>query len=124
LTTLASVLIVDRADETRDTLRAVLEQQGLAVQEARTLAEAQAAAHAVRPEVVVLDADGLAGDGAAVVASLASAAEIPTAQVLVLASRLRRHDSVPRGQLVPKPYHYAPLIHRIEGLLASLPRAA
>jgi CheY-like chemotaxis protein len=146
-----SVLIVDRSEETREVLQAVLERRGV-----RTLAAGKAKkglelARQHRPDLIVLDLDlddtpaeqfsavpcraGIL-PGARVGGSpaghkpdrmpvLAEAAETPAPQEepyqprLVLLGSLRGlRDRLPEGEFVSKPYHYGPLIRRIEELLA------
>ena len=40
---------------------------------------------------------------------------------LVLLGSVRRRQPPPRGEYVAKPYHYAPLIRRIEEILSANP---
>jgi DNA-binding response OmpR family regulator len=69
-----------------------------------------------RPDVIVLDleTDESRPAQAAPVAQQWLASRVP----LVLLGSLRRGAQAPGcGEFVPKPYHYGPLIRRIEGLL-------
>jgi len=124
------VLIVDRSPATREVLQTALERRGV-----RTLAAGRPEAglelaRRHRPELIVLDLDDTPGslpagqqlaqgDGT----DAAAAAEPPYRPHLVLLGNLRGWRALlPEGEFVPKPYHYAPLIRKIEQLLASVPR--
>ena len=137
---LRSVLIVDRSPETREVLQTALERRGV-----RTLSTGRAErglklARQHHPDLVVLDlemddlpaeqfadygADGnrpipiLAETKIGAVPCCAGEASPPQCQPrLVLLGSLRRQaDRLPGGEFMAKPYHYGPLIRRIEELL-------
>lgn len=128
LDTRGSVLIVDRSAESREVLRAVFEPRGLRVLEASAAAEGLALARRHSPDVIVLDPDL----GCTPANEVAQAFERQIAQqssrLVVLGSAQLRLDSshiravtrVPlQGEYLAKPYHYAPLIRKIESLLAN-----
>ncbi len=138
-----NVLIVDRSEETREVLQTVLERRGV-----RTLAAGRAEtglelARRHRPELIVLDLESWdarvppAFDKADILPTLDEAGKMPALQGpgkmpapqpeyephLVLLGSLRGwRDRLPKGEFVPKPYHYAPLIRRIEELLGGQAR--
>jgi hypothetical protein len=129
-----SVLIVDRSDETRDILQTVLERRGV-----RTLAAGKAEtglelARRHHPELIVLDLESWdagvppAFCRAGILPVLDEAGKMPALQpeyepYLVLLGSLRgQRDRLLNGEFVPKPYHYAPLIRRIEELLGGQAR--
>jgi CheY-like chemotaxis protein len=116
-----SVLIVDRSEETREVLRTVLERRGV-----RTLAADRAnrgleLARRHQPDLIVLDMETCdagetpAWDGA----NETSAVQKPQYEPrMVLLGSLRDYRRrLPGGEFVAKPYHYGPLIRRIEELL-------
>ena len=72
-----------------------------------------------RPDVIVLDAecDHTATREATV--RLARAASTYDTPLIVLGNARRPHLQLAGGQFVAKPYHYGPLIRRIEELLAA-----
>ena len=111
-----SVLIVDESVETRAVLRTALEQSGRQVLETSDAGEALRLAHEFRPGVVVLDmeierlpVDALARD--------LQAEALQPSSLLLLGSIKRSARGLPHGEFVSKPYHYAPLIRKIEKLL-------
>jgi len=128
-----SVLIVDRSEETREVLQTALERRGV-----RTLATGGSAnglrlARQHQPDLIVLDLeiDNPAADQFS--APSLGPAETPAPQTtltspqntsyqprLVLLGNLRGwRERLPDGEFVAKPYHYGPLIRKIEELLAS-----
>jgi hypothetical protein len=124
-----SVLIVDRSPSTREALQTALERRGL-----RTLAAGRTdagleLARRHRPELIVLDLDDTPGSLPAgqqlaqPAAGGEAVAEPPYRPHLVLLGNLRGWRALlPEGEFVAKPYHYAPLIRKIEQLLAGANR--
>jgi CheY-like chemotaxis protein len=113
-----SVLIVDPSEETREALRAALEPRGVRILAASQPRSGLALAREYHPDLIVLDLEcqsTLAPDGDA------AAAESLTreAPLVMLGTARRRPAHLPAGQFVSKPYHYAPLIRKIEELLAA-----
>ena len=112
-----SVLIVDPSEETREVLQTALQRRGVRTFSATRAAAALELARRHQPEVIVLDLE-LEGAGLEDLSAPFAAgcgAERPS---LIMLGNIRRSDSpLPRGEFVPKPYHYAPLIRRIEELL-------
>jgi CheY-like chemotaxis protein len=112
------VLLVDPSEETRAVLRFALERRGIEILEAE---EPKAGLDLLRrrhPEVVVLDLD-TSGDEDTIYHEFDEAAE-SHAGYLVILGKLR--DSAGPSDLrrcFAKPYHFAPLIHKIEELLAG-----
>lgn len=113
-----SVLVVDPLDETHEVLRTALE-PAVDVLAARTSAEALAVARHHQPSLVVLDLECDASSASLLGRFCGAAAPQPTPTLLLSGSR-RRAASLPNCEILPKPYHYAPLIRRIEELLGGL----
>ena len=112
------VLVVDPMDETQEVLRTVLE-PAVNVLAARNTAEALSMARLHQPNLVVLDLECDASTTALLGRFCGAAAPQPTPTVLLAGSRLRA-TSLPNCEILPKPYHYAPLIRKIEELLGGL----
>ena len=129
-----SVLIVDHSDDTREVLQTALARRGL-----RTLAASEAGAglelaRRHRPDLIVLDLelddtgpDRLAARFARPFGGDSPCPDDGTARGdqtrLVMLGSLRRVPAgLPDGEFVPKPYHYGPLIRRIEMLLGTIPQ--
>jgi DNA-binding NtrC family response regulator len=99
------VLVVDSLDETREVLCEALEWRGYQPLAARSVDEGLKLAEEHHPECVVVDVGTRDGE-------LMHAAQ--------LAAVVNCGDtSVDRAVMVRKPYHYAPLVHKIESLLAA-----
>jgi chemosensory pili system protein ChpA (sensor histidine kinase/response regulator) len=114
------VLIVDAADETRDVLQTALERRGLKTMTANQVHQGLAMAQEHRPELIVLDLE-IDGERSDDVAAQFAQQAPPDQTSLVLLGTIRRRQALPQGEYVAKPYHYAPLIRRIEAILSSRP---
>ena len=111
----SSILIIDRSHETRDVLRLALERRGLRVLGAPDAAAGWALARMHRPEIVVLDLDS---DEVARPSVRDFAAAIEQQQgALVILGNPALESHFPVGEFIAKPYHYKPLVLKIEELL-------
>ena len=111
-----SVLVVDPSEETREVLRTALGRRGARMFEASGARDGLDLAREHQPTVIVLDADL----EACWPESLAQGYDEQSRRhhtPLVLLGTARRQRGMPAGEFVAKPYHYAPLILKIEQLL-------
>jgi DNA-binding response OmpR family regulator len=115
LTEPQSVLIVDRSEETREVLRTALERRGLKIYSASRPDMGLQLARQHRPDLIVLDLE-VAGTGP-VCAPFAEHSQTDRSILVMLGTMRRDAEGLPAGEIVPKPYHYGPLIRKIEGLL-------
>jgi len=111
-----SVLVVDRSAETREVLRTALVGRGALIWEATRADAALELARKHRPDVIVLDLEIAQAASDAVRAALGDPHSTVAPIVLLGTARCVKKD-FPAGQFVAKPYDYAPLIRKIEGLL-------
>ena len=111
----SSVLIIDRSHETRDVLRLALERRGLRVLHAPDAAVGWALARLHHPELVVLDleSDEVAKPS---VREFAAAVEQQRGTLVILGNPVLE-GNFPVGEFIAKPYHYKPLVLKIEELL-------
>lgn len=119
-----SVLIVDRLPETREVLRTVLECNGWDIIEADAPSQGAEMVRELHPDLVVLDleTDPVPSDYDC---EAILAASDRSATPLVMLGNIRQERQIAANQAVlRKPYHYAPLIRKIEELLAASQRAA
>jgi DNA-binding response OmpR family regulator len=112
------VLIVDESAECREVLRTALERSGAQTVEAVTAAEGLVAFRAEAPDLVILDLKEESADADSSTKLQLAAGQSATPIVILGTARLNR--TLEGGvHYVQKPYHFAPLIRRIEGLLSS-----
>ncbi len=114
-----SVLIVDASDETRDVLQTALERRGVRTMAASQAQQGLALAQQHHPDLIVLDLE-IDPCGPDEVATPFAEQSRTDHACLVLLGNVRRQP-VARGEYVVKPYHYAPLIRRIEEILSARP---
>jgi len=113
-----SVLIVDTSIEAREVLRTALERRGWQIFEASQPAQGLRLARQHHPDVIVVDVE-TSPDPDDVSHDFAAASPERPANLLLLGSAKRRPAQTTDGEFIAKPYHYGPLIRRIENLLAS-----
>jgi len=118
----SSVLIVDQSAETRQVLRTALERRGLRIFEASRADVGLELARQHHPDLIVLDMEVQPADSEASADAFAATGEGQAATIVMLGT-LRRNDQ-PAGQFVSKPYHFKPLVSKIEQLLAARHGAA
>ena len=109
------VLIVDALEESQEVFRAALEARGVRVLTADEAETGLTLAQRHQPDVIVLDVDG-ANAGRRACDDLLAHSRRDDRQLVVLGKTCRSRDQ-DRGLFVSKPYHYAPLIRKIEALL-------
>ena len=112
------VLIVDESEDTREVLRAALERRGVATWEAAEARRGMELARQHHPQVIVLDVETIPAEDEDIRQELA-AARRPDTAVLVLGRARDFAQALPQDRIVPKPYHYAPLIRTIESMLGT-----
>jgi DNA-binding response OmpR family regulator len=113
----SKVLLVDRCTEARDVLRTALEHQGLRVLEANIPANGIALARLHQPDVIVVDLDALQANKPTA-ADFANFAEMEGSTLIMLGTNSAA-DGHLTGEFIAKPYHYKPLILRINELLSQ-----
>lgn len=115
-----SVLIIDRSAENRTVLRAALERRGVEILEADRGDVGLRMAARYQPDLIVLDleaADESTDESADGPNSPWDEPSPATQAPLVILGSIRRDGSGPVAEYVSKPYHYGPLIRKIESLL-------
>lgn len=112
------VLIVDESAECREVLRTALERAGAETVEAATAAEGLRAFQSFAPDVVVLDLAENGREPPSESAALREAAGLRATPIVILGTA-RRPLADGSVHWVAKPYHFAPLIRRIERLLSA-----
>jgi CheY-like chemotaxis protein len=119
-----SVLIVDSSEETREVLRTALERCGVRTLAARGARQGLELARTHHPDLIVLDLEvDEAEEPPGASAPFAAQSRADQAPLVLLGS-VRRPGSLSGAEFVAKPYHYAPLIRRIQELLESRSRGS
>ena len=111
-----TVLVVDPLDETHEVLRAALGDRGVEVLGTHDSARGLALARQHRPHLIVLD---LEADSSSPTLAGRFASEVADTRLVVLGTAKRAAHHPDGCQFLSKPYHYAPLIRKIEELLAA-----
>lgn len=117
-----SVLIVDRSEETREVLKTALERRGVKILAARGPRRGLELARTQQPDLIVLDLEVSQSPREDVSSPFAYAAEDAQAPLVILGTCRRKAETPPNGEFIAKPYHFAPLIRRIEELLDATGR--
>lgn len=118
-----SVLVVDPLDETHEVLRAALAEQGVDVVGARNSTDGLALARQCSPSLIVLDLEN-DGSSSVVTGRLVAESAARSTPLLVLGTAKRDGNRLAGCPFFSKPYHYAPLIRKIEELLGDAADAA
>ena len=112
----ARVLIVDRSADSRNVLRTILERSGLEILEAPGARQGLELLRHHDPAVVVLDLEAYDADNAAVRTAYESES-LHRHTELVILGNFRPSNHVDDPHRVPKPYHFGPLVRKIEQLV-------
>ncbi len=116
-----SVLIVDRSEETREVLETALEKRGIRTFSASRIHRGTEMARSRQPDLIVLDLELDRSSPDELCSKFEGAADLDEPPMVLLGS-MRRGPLNPRREIVSKPYHYGPLIRRIEEILETLER--
>jgi len=111
-----SLLIVDESEDSREVLRTALERPGLEIYEASEARSGLELARLHHPQLIVLDLEAESADDPQVCESYDEQSSCDQSQMVLLGS-LRRSERFAKPQVVAKPYHYGPLIQKIEQML-------
>jgi PleD family two-component response regulator len=115
-----SILIVDKSAETREVLRTALQKRGTRVLEANRAEEGLELARQHRPDLIVLDLEIDAENAETIPRGFGSESQEHHTPMVLLGNARRMWRNFPEGEFVAKPYHYGPLIRRIEKLLEDV----
>ena len=114
-----SVLIVDDSEDTREVLRTALQRLGVQTFEAAGARQGIQLAHQHRPQVIVLDLEADAAQDEGVRLELDAQSRGDDGYLVVLGRSVSYEETLPKDCVIPKPYHYGPLVRTIERLLSS-----
>lgn len=117
-----SVLIVDRSEETREVLTTALERRGMRILSASRPDRGLQLARQHHPDLIVLGLEAAAGEADEVCEPFAAQSRESQSALVVLGSIRRDCPHPPGGEFIAKPYHYGPLVRKIEELLLGASR--
>ncbi len=112
------VLIVDQSDDAIDVLQTVLARRGLRSIGTKIAKQGIAMAKQSEPRLIVVDIDSL-HDDPLVIDGFTESDDQNRPRVVFLGNLRPSPTPTSRVQVVPKPYHYATLIRKIEDMLAD-----
>lgn len=113
----SGVLIVDQSPENREVLRTVLQRHGFEIFEAERDTDGLTMAEQCHPKVLVLDMDTLDSADRSVIEEFDHHAQKENASVVLLGRVPKASLPLANSDVISKPYHYGPLIRKIEMLL-------
>ncbi len=113
------ILIVDSSRESRDVLRLLLEHRGATTIEVDRPENAAPIADSFRPDLIVFDAESDESPTGAATNDLRETVSRNDTPIVILGRLKHAQGDFPTGQFVAKPYHYGPLIRKIDDLLAA-----
>ncbi len=113
-----SVLIVESSVDEREVLRTALERRGLRIFEAAGAEAGLALAREHQPDVIVLDLDAQEDGAADHSTAFGHKADGQQPSVIILGTASRT-SQLPAEQVIAKPYHFGPLVRKIEELAAK-----
>ncbi|HEY4235452.1 MAG TPA: hypothetical protein VGM76_18620 [Lacipirellulaceae bacterium] len=116
---MSRVLIVDESAESREILRTLLAYRGAVTLEAVQPDQAVVMTELLRPDLILFDADCDHSSSGAPTESLQAAANRNGTPIVILGTVRGREKRPTSDQIVSKPYHYGPLIRKIEDLLGA-----
>ncbi|NIL96058.1 MAG: response regulator [Planctomycetales bacterium] len=115
-----SVLLVDESEDSREVLKTALQRRGLDILEASRPAHGLALARQHQPRVVVLDLEIAQSAQRQLCEDFAQQASHDPPILVVIGTAGRAYPPPQNGsaeQVVSKPYHYGPLVRKIEQLV-------
>lgn len=110
------VLVVDQSPDSRAVICTILQRHGWRTLEAADAAEGLLLARQHAPRVVVADLEHDAVQDRDLCAAYASECRRYNTALLLMGVSRKAAADVPSDCIVPKPYHYGPLIRKIEQL--------
>ncbi|MBP3558933.1 MAG: hypothetical protein J6K20_14705 [Thermoguttaceae bacterium] len=111
-----TVLIVDALEETRDVLTTALERRGVRALAFPTSRRAAATARTARPDLVIFDVETETVSPRQALDAFAKDAELDETPIVAIGTA-RFEAPSGEGTFISKPYHFAPLLEKIEALL-------
>jgi DNA-binding response OmpR family regulator len=113
------ILIVDASRESREVLRVLLERRGAKTLEAERPEDAIFLARDEHPDLIVFDAESDNSGSSDPTNDLREIADGNNTPIVILGKVRQLRSPISAEQIMAKPYHYGPLIRKINSLLAA-----
>ncbi|MBQ9873549.1 MAG: hypothetical protein IJM30_03710 [Thermoguttaceae bacterium] len=113
-----TVLIVDESEETRDVLSIALERRGVRALTASVPRRGAEIAREQKPDLVVLDVDAVPSAPRVALDEFARDGNLEDSPIMAI-GEAKFTASFKEGEFVAKPFHFAPLLEKIEAFLQS-----
>lgn len=114
-----TVLVIDQSEDTRQVLRTALERRGIRIIETQTANDGLELVKSHHPELVVLDLEAIPADDLSLRETIDLETESRQTPVVILGNIHKNEALLPHCSVVRKPYHYGPLIRKIEQMVTS-----
>jgi DNA-binding response OmpR family regulator len=113
-----TVLLIGRSEETQEVLQTALNKRGVSLFSAKRASDVEELNRRHLPDLIVLDLEK--DNGQLDCTDPPFWAEQPDKKipVILLGTVRRRQPQIPGGEFVSKPYHFGPLVRKIEELLS------
>ena len=112
-----SVLIIDRSEETREVLEIALRRRGMRTLSTGHTRRGLELARLHRPDLIVLDLEIDDSSPSEICAPFAVDRQLSETPTVMLGTVRSGSEGLPAGEFVSKPYHFGPLLRKIEELL-------
>lgn len=113
-----TVLIVDESEETRDVLATALERKGVRTFTASVPRRGAVIAREQKPDLVIFDVDAVSTSPKQAIDAFARAGNLEDAPIVAIGST-KFNAPMGEGGFISKPYHFAPLLQKIEQFLKN-----
>jgi ActR/RegA family two-component response regulator len=114
-----SVLVIDRSEETREVLQTALNLRGVRTFTAKHTAEGIELNYQYKPKVIIYDLDTENDYPEGVIPSFGAGCNDKNVHLILLGTFPGCRPLIPGSEFMSKPYHYGPLIRRIEQLVRA-----
>jgi len=113
----ARILIVERSREDLEVLETAVQRRGLETIGTRQPDVGLQMIRDHNPDLILLDIESISTDYAKLFGRFEAESQSRRTPLVLLGKNQRSQRDMPSGVHVPTPYHYAPLLRRIEELL-------
>jgi len=114
-----TVLIIDQSEDSRQVLKTALERRGFRILETGTAGAGLEVVRSGQPQLVVLDLEAIPPDAPSLRVEIDLETETRQTPIVILGNIHKNETLLPHCSIVRKPYHYGPLIRKIEEIVTA-----